>query len=109
VIRIEVSKPQLVDGKWTPVSASALGLTVQGRTPVLSLCRQLVAAGHDPAEPAEAYRGETLAMRIGSIGEAAWLTVIENETVGPRFARWKPFPVLRSARPCVESEWLLPT
>src|SRR6516162_2153852 len=74
-------------------TATALGLTAQGRTPVLSLCRQLVAAGHDPAEPAQAYCGTTLALHIRSIGEAAKLAAKEDPS--PRFAPFQPFPADR--------------
>jgi hypothetical protein len=89
-------------------TASALGLTVQGRIPVLSLCRQLVAAGRDPAEPAEAYRGTTLALRIRSLGEAAGLTVVENQTLAPRFAKFRPFAPARVGRTGDELDWPLP-
>jgi hypothetical protein len=55
--------------------ATALGITTQSSAPVLALCRQLVAAGHDPATPMHAYRGDTLALKIRSIGEAARLRI----------------------------------
>ena len=50
---------------------SALGMTGRGSAPVLSLCRELVAAGHDPATPLEVWRRNTLALTIRSIGEGA--------------------------------------
>jgi hypothetical protein len=51
-------------------TAGACGLVVRNRrSPVTKLCRQLVAAGHDPAEPAGAYRGAVLCLYIRSIGE----------------------------------------
>ena len=54
----------------------ALGITV-GResAPVLMLCRKLIAASHDPVTRLDAYRGDVLALRIRSIGEAAHLRV----------------------------------
>jgi hypothetical protein len=55
--------------------ATALGLTAQSPSPVLSLCRRLVDAGHDPSVPLHAYRGDTIALIIRSIGEAAGLRV----------------------------------
>jgi hypothetical protein len=103
MIRIEISESELVDGKWTPITAAARGLVAGGRVPVLSLCRQLVATGHDQAEAAEVYRGTILALRIRSLGEAAGLTVVETDKLGPSFAAWKPFPGLPSGRPCVFS------
>src|SRR5262249_62240646 len=56
-------------------TCTALGITAQSPSPVLMLCRQLVEAGHDPATPLDAYRGETLALHVRSIGEAAGLEV----------------------------------
>jgi hypothetical protein len=66
----------------------AAGITVRGSAPVLALCRKLVEAGHDPAPALEAYRGETLCLRIRSIGEAAGLTVEDSRHGTPRFRRW---------------------
>src|SRR6516162_8039272 len=54
---------------------TALGLTINSSSPVLALCRALIEAGHDPATPLEAYRGETLSLRVRSIGEGAGLQV----------------------------------
>ena len=42
----------------------AEGITACGYAPVLQLCRELVAAGFNPACPLEAWRGETLCLRI---------------------------------------------
>jgi hypothetical protein len=50
-------------------------MTAVASAPVIALCRQLIAAGHDPATPMEAYRGEMLALTVKSIGEAAMLEV----------------------------------
>jgi hypothetical protein len=52
---------------------SALGITATGYAPVLALCRLLIEAGHDPATPLEAWRGDTLCLRVRAIGEAAQL------------------------------------
>jgi hypothetical protein len=59
---------------------SALGLDVRAAAPVLTVCRTLVEAGHDPATPLEAFRGPTLCLRIRSIGEAAGLEINANGT-----------------------------
>ena len=56
-------------------SCSALGMTVRGPAPVLALCRLLVEAGHDPATPLEAWRGDVGCLRIRSIGAAAALRI----------------------------------
>ena len=55
--------------------ATALGLTAQSSSPVLALCRELVAAGHVPATPMHDYRGDTLALIVRSIGEAIRLRI----------------------------------
>ena len=55
--------------------ASACGVAVRGGSPVIALCRQLVAAGYDPRTPLEAYRGKTLCLHVRSIGEAAGLEI----------------------------------
>jgi hypothetical protein len=53
----------------------ALGVTGRGYTPILALCRALVAADHDPHRPLHVNRGETLALVVSSIGEGAQLRV----------------------------------
>jgi hypothetical protein len=55
--------------------ASQLGTIARGPAPVLALCQLLVKAGHDPVTPLEAWRGDVLCLRIGSIGAAARLRV----------------------------------
>jgi hypothetical protein len=74
--------------------ARAAGIEVvatrKGDSIVCALCRRLVEAGHDPATPLEAYRGDSLALKVRSIGEAAGLTVRETEW-GPRLAPYQPF------------------
>ena len=54
---------------------TAAGLTISGGAPVLALCRQLIADGHDPGLPLEVWRGPVLCLRVRSIGEAAQLRV----------------------------------
>lgn len=56
-------------------TATALGITTRGSAPVLALCRQLIKAGHNPATPLEAWRGNILCFRVRSIGEAAQLEI----------------------------------
>src|SRR5690349_6010219 len=53
----------------------ALGITATGHAPVLALCRLFVKAGHHPATPLDAYRGDVLCLRVRSLGEGARLTV----------------------------------
>jgi hypothetical protein len=70
-MRPEPIHAQLIGGN----SCSAFGITISSPSPVLALCRKLVADGYDPSLPLEAYRGEMLALRVRSIGEAARLQV----------------------------------
>jgi hypothetical protein len=56
-------------------TCSWLGITARSRAPVLELCRKLIKAGVDPATTLHAYRGDTLALVVSSIGQAARLTV----------------------------------
>jgi len=60
---------------------------VTAYAPVLRLCRELVNRGVDPATPLEAYRGETLCLRVRSIGEGANLTVESDRCGCPVFRR----------------------
>jgi hypothetical protein len=67
--------------------ATACGAVARSPSPVLKLCRLLLAAGHDPAAPLEAWRKDTLCLRIRSIGEAAGLAVRSSGNGTPVFAR----------------------
>jgi hypothetical protein len=80
MIRIELFPPSHPARGHT--IAAACEISVRGRAPVLSLCRKLIQAGHDPAAPAEAYRGSTLCLHIRSIGEAAELGIYEPASGG---------------------------
>ena len=55
--------------------ASACGVAVRNGSPVIALCRQLIAAGYDSATPLEAYRGAILCLHVRSIGETAGLEI----------------------------------
>jgi hypothetical protein len=77
-------------------TATGCGLTAIGRSPVLKLCRILVDAGHDPTEPAQAYRGSTLCLHIRSIGEAAGLELGNTSTGRPYFRPRRTAPEPRT-------------
>lgn len=85
------SKPQELT---TPIRATLIGCdrceveghTVRAYAPVLAMCRELVAAGYDPATPLEAYRGDMLCLKARSIGEGANLE-INGDGVGLRQRR----------------------
>jgi hypothetical protein len=74
-------------------TCTALGVTAQGATPVLQLCRKLIEAGHDPAAAVHVFRGEVLALLVRSVGEAAGLEV-NNKGTG-----FVPFRPVRAASP----------
>ena len=59
--------------------ASALDHEVRSTSPVLALCRHLIAAGHDPSTPMECWRGDTLCLRVSSIGAAAFGLCLQTE------------------------------
>ena len=58
----------------------AIGLKVDSPSPVLAMCRRLVAVGYDPATPLHCYRGDTLCLTARSIGEGADLQVNSDGT-----------------------------
>ena len=68
-------------------TCAAAGISVTNSTPVLSLCRRLLEAGHEPATRLDVYRGATLALTVRSIGEAAQLIVKTAGNGNPVFAR----------------------
>jgi hypothetical protein len=73
--------------------ASAEGIHITSASPVLALCRKLIALGYDQALPLVAYRGSTLALRIRSIGEGARLE-IRGDGVG-----FRPAPKMGAGSP----------
>jgi hypothetical protein len=77
-------------------TCTAAGLLVRGSSPVLALCRDLIAAGHDSAAPFDAWRGDVLAVRVASLAAGAQLTV-EESAHGPVFRNFRKAP--RSAVP----------
>jgi hypothetical protein len=68
-------------------TCTAAGHCGQGNTPVLALCRTLIAAGMDADAALEVFRRGTLALRVRSVGEAAQLTVRDNRFGEPQFRR----------------------
>ena len=81
--------------------AIALGIKAHTSSPVVALCRALLEAGHDPATPLHAYRGNTLALKVRSIGEGAKLTVEANPIGKPVFRRWRDRAESNGAAPPV--------
>jgi len=81
-------------------TCTAAGITARSHAPALALCRQLLAAGLDPDQALEVYRGATLALRIRSIGEGAQFTVREDNRGTPRFVAYRPGPGERGNGAC---------
>jgi hypothetical protein len=81
------------------------GLVVKHPAPVLAMCRALIDAGYDPRRPLEAYRGQTLCLRVSSIGYGAQYTVEESRSGGaPVLRRYKAFPGRAVALPMRQNE-----
>jgi hypothetical protein len=59
---------------------SALGVEFVAASPVLGLCRILVDSGYNPSIPMEAYRGDTLCLKVRSIGDGANLEINSTGT-----------------------------
>ena len=73
-------------------TCAALGVTAVSATPILDLARKLIEAGYDPNRPLHAYRGDTLAVIVRSIGQAAAIE-IDGRGIGfthPRRRRTAP-------------------
>ena len=63
---------------------------------MLALCRLLIAAGHEPDQPLEVYRGDMLALRVRTIGEGANLEM--NSKAAPRSGPGRPYAARRCAQ-----------
>ena len=62
---------------------TALGLTVTSGIPVLALCRKLIESStYASSTPLNAYRGDTLSLKVRSIGEAAKLEISGGKGAG---------------------------
>jgi hypothetical protein len=80
-------------------TCKAAGITANGNAPALALCRRLVATGHDPGTPLEAWRGDVLALRVRSIGEAARLRVVTHSVGFERDPECTGGPYIRKNDP----------
>jgi hypothetical protein len=72
-------------------------MTVRAAAPVLTMCRKLLAAGHDPALRLECYRGHVLALTVASIGQAARLEVNGDGTGFRPYRRPDAAPPVRKS------------
>jgi hypothetical protein len=84
-------KPPAISAKLTGANrCEALGIIGVGYSPVLVLCRQMLAAGISPDEALDVYRAGMLALRIRAIGEAARLSVEDHKNGVPKFRLARP-------------------
>ena len=67
---------------------AAHGITVSAGAPVLALCRKLIEVStYGSSTPLDAYRGDTLCLRVRSIGEVAQMNIngnIDSFLIAPR-------------------------
>ena len=89
---IEVIRAELVGSD----QCSAAGITVTAPAPVLALCRELLAAGHDRETWLEAFRGGVMCLRVKGIGKGAALAIDETRA---RFRRWEAYSPARVTAP----------
>jgi hypothetical protein len=64
----------------------------RSRTPLLSAARVLLSRGVDTNTELRMVRfGSDVTLMRSRLGDAAELTVIENDRAGPRFGKYEPF------------------
>jgi hypothetical protein len=88
-------------------TCTAMGIIARAHAPVLTLCRLLIEAGHNPTARLEAYRGSTLCLTVRSIEEGATLRTASHgvgfewapDAQEPRTSRKTPNPISDSRRP----------
>jgi hypothetical protein len=81
---------------------SAAGFTSRGTTPILNMCRRLLAAGYDPDSPLQCHRGDVLALTVVSIGQGAEVELNSHGTAFVAFRGRRAASPVRSpalARP----------
>jgi hypothetical protein len=98
--KYELRRKGRIEQRLTPIAAELigshccepLGFVGKGNSPVLSLCRSLLAAGLNPDQALDVYRAGTLALRVKSLRAGARLRVKEPEHGRVHFCEWMPFP-----------------
>jgi hypothetical protein len=91
MIRVEIEE---IANRGGIYRYSAFGGAVEGcsRQPLLDACRQIKRMGGDPSARAGLFRaGRTKPDMVCTIEAGAALTVVENQTVGPRFGKFREF------------------
>jgi hypothetical protein len=82
-------------------SALCGSIAVRSSSPVLALCRDLIAAGLGPDAALIVFRRGTVALRVRSIGEAA---VLEINSKGAGFTRVRTVRAAPPMRPEPDSD-----
>jgi hypothetical protein len=80
----------------------AQGIVATGYAPVLTMCRELLAAGFSPDAALAVYRRGILTLRIRSIAAGARLAVEDSENGRPQFRLARP--ERRGAAPPMRSQ-----
>lgn len=79
---------------------SGEGIITTSRTPFLATARVLLERGHSPDTVLTmSHEGDDTVSLRSTLGTAAGLRVVENDTAGPRFGRHVPPPVERAGGP----------
>jgi hypothetical protein len=80
-------------GRYKAMLADGTVLLKSSRQPFLDGARALLAQGIDPETVlVMARRGTGSESLRARVGDAAKLAVREDDRVGPRFVKWKPYP-----------------
>ena len=88
-----VARPAAIRAELVGSNAcTALGITVRGYAPVLSLCRKLIDTGIDQATVLHVYRGDLLCLIVRSINTGAHVEINAKGTgfIGRRAVRTAP-------------------
>ena len=78
-------------------TCTAMGIIARAHAPVLTLCRLLIEAGHNPSARLEAYRGSTSCLTVRTSHGVGFERVPDAQE--PRTSRKTPNPISDSRRP----------
>jgi len=110
--KYELRRKGRIEQRLTPIAAELigshccepLGFVGKDNSPVLSLCRSLLAAGLNPDQALDVYRAGTLALRVKSLRAATSLRVKEPEHGRVQFCKFPSRPLWF----CRHLRWRLP-
>jgi hypothetical protein len=103
----ELRRKGRIEQPLTPIAAEligshcceSLGSVGKGNSPLLSLCRSLLAAGFNPDQALDVYRAGTPALRVKSLRAGARQRVKEPDHGRAHFCKWMPIESLAPS-PC---------